>query len=122
PEELTDNMLHGLQNQIRARFPLADIQPAVHPTRQMELGLEVVYYRDIPSDRQIANDLSKVVSDYFQEQRIQPGTVRIVKNSGDQAAPPFQFDIHIGPDLVGNILGLSKPAAMPTESPPRRQR
>jgi hypothetical protein len=39
PEELTDNMLHELRDRIRARFPLADFQPPVHPTRRMAFSI-----------------------------------------------------------------------------------
>lgn len=128
PEELTDDALLGFQERIRTRFSRADIQPAVHPPRPMQPGLEIVYYRDNSWDKQIANDLSKLLSDFLQEQKIAAGNVRIVKNPGDQAAAPFQFDIHIGPDLANNILGMSKAGATPSPtaapSPPsvRRRR
>jgi hypothetical protein len=122
PAELTDDMLSGLQERIRARFRLADIQPSVHPTRQMAPGLEVVYYRDLPSDKQIANDLGKVVTDYLQGNGVLTGNVRIGKNSGDQTAAPFQFDIHIGPDIAANIPGISSAIATPSPSPKRRSR
>lgn len=121
--ELTDDILHGLRQRIGDRFPLADIQPAVHPTRKMDPGLEVVYYRDLPSDKQIANDLSKVVTDYFKGGKIATGNVyiRIGLHSADQDAP-FQFDIHIGPDVAANILEMSKPNAAPDSSPGHRDR
>ena len=122
PEGLTDNLLHELQTLIRTRFPLADIQPAVHPPRQMEPGLAVVYYRDLPSDKEIANNLGKVVTDYLQEHKIMTGTVRIEKNSTDQTAAPFQFDVHIGPDIAANILQIGKPEATPNPSPMPKKR
>jgi hypothetical protein len=125
PEELTDSVLHGIQSRIRTRFPLADIQPAIHPTRSMQPGLEIIYYRDLPHDMEIANDLARLVSDFFQENRITTGNPRIGKNSAEQAAPPFQFDIHIGPDVTRSFLAMSSsPAALPTPSPspvPRRR-
>jgi hypothetical protein len=109
PGELTDNILHELRDRIRARFPLADLQPAVHPTRRMEPGLEVVYYRDIASDKQIANDLTTVVSDYLKEHNIVAKNISGGKNASDQTPPPFQFDIHIGPDIAIKLVGISKP-------------
>jgi len=122
PGEITDTILHELRDRIRARFPLADIQSVVHPPRPMEPGLEVVYYRDIPSDVRIANDLSKVVSDYLKEHKIEANIPRIRKDSTSQAAPPFQFDIHIGPDIAASLIGIGKPIPVPNESPVRRNR
>ena len=39
PEELADPMLQRLNQRIKERFDLADIQPVVHPTRKMDPGL-----------------------------------------------------------------------------------
>ena len=94
PEELTDTALHELHDRIKVRFPLADLQPAVHPTRRIDAGLEVVYYRDVPLDKQIAEDLSKLVAEYFKVNKIAPNTPRVRKGSPDQPTAPFQFDIH----------------------------
>lgn len=104
PDEVTDSVLHELRVRIRARFPLADIQAPVHPPHRMDPGLEVVYYRDNPSDERIADDLGKVVIDYLKERKI-AAKIRIRKQTGDQVAPPFQFDIHIGPDISLSLAG-----------------
>jgi hypothetical protein len=125
PDELTDDKLHDLHQKIRLRFPRADIQPALHPTRHMEAGLEIVYYRDLPFDRQIANDLGKVVTDFIQERKIETRGASIGKNFTDQAAPSFQFDIHIGPDIAAGLLKENTQNTVtpsPTESPMRRRR
>ncbi len=104
PEELTDTALHELHDRIKARFPLADLQPAVHPTRRMDAGLEVVYYRDAPLDKQIAEDLSKLVTEYLKVYKIAPNTPSVRKGSPDQPTAPFQFDIHIGPDVTSKLI------------------
>jgi hypothetical protein len=87
----------------------------------MEPGLEVVYHRTIPSDERIADDLSKVVSDYLKEHKI-AAEIRIRKQTPDQMASPFQFDIHIGPDIAVSLAEISKPVSTPNESPIRRNR
>jgi hypothetical protein len=122
PTGLTDNTLLELQDRIRARFPRADIQPAVHPPNQMQPGLEIVYYRDTPSDRQIAEDLGKVVSDDLQAHNVQSGNVRTSRNPADQNPPPFQFDVHIGPDLAAKIPSEGKPEVTPKQSPVSEKR
>jgi hypothetical protein len=104
PPELTDLALRQLHDQIKARFSLADIQPAVHPTRRMDPGLEFVYYRDLPSDRQTAEDLSKLVVDYLKNHGIATGNPRVRKGSAEQTPPPFQFDIHIGSDIADKLV------------------
>lgn len=103
PPDLTDNMLYELSARIRGKFQLADIQPAVHPTRSMEPGLEFVYYRDTASDRQIATELSMLVSDYAKERKIVAPRANVRKGSTEQTPPPFQFDIHIGPDVASRL-------------------
>jgi hypothetical protein len=122
PAELTDSALLDLQDRIRARFPLANIQPAVHPTSQMQPGLEIVYYRDLPSDKQIAADLGKVVADDLQGHGIATGNLRFRKNPGDPSTAPFQFDIHIGPDIAANTLGSANRLPPASPSPMRRKR
>jgi hypothetical protein len=117
PEELTDNSMQELQYRIRARFSLADIQPAVHPTRQIAPGLELVYYRDLPSDKQIADALGQVVIGYLKDHKVGANIPRIRKDSTNQATPPFQFDIHIGPDIAARLIGIGKPIPVPNESP-----
>jgi hypothetical protein len=42
----------------------------------MDPGLEVVYYRDVPLDKQIAEDLSKLVTEYLKINKIAPNTPR----------------------------------------------
>jgi hypothetical protein len=103
PEELTDLALHQLHDRIKARFPLADIQPAVHPTRRMAPGLEFVYYRDLPSDKQIAEDLSRLVIDYLKGRGITADNPNVRKGPADKTTAPFQFDIHIGPDIASKL-------------------
>jgi F0F1-type ATP synthase delta subunit len=113
PGELTDNTLHELQDRIRKRFSLADIQPAVHPTRQIAPGLEIVYYRYLPSDRQNADALGQVVIEYLKDHQVGASSPRIRKYSASQATPPFQFDIHIGPDIAANLLKAGAPLPSP---------
>lgn len=84
PEELTDEMLQELQNRIRARFSVADIQPAVHPNRRIENGLEIVYYRDLPSDKQTADVLANLVMEYLRGHNIGAPAPRIRKGPTDQ--------------------------------------
>lgn len=76
----------------------------------MDAGLEFVYYRDTPSDKQIAEDLSKLVVDYFKGRKIIANNPIIRKGSADQTAPPFQFDIHIGPDVASSLIGKQSAA------------
>ncbi len=104
PQRLTDVALQGLHARIKERFPLADIQPAVHPTRQMDPGLEVVYYRNQPLDQQNATILTKLVADYFQEQKVGVASPKVRQGSTDQVPPPLQFDIHIGPDIASKLI------------------
>jgi hypothetical protein len=113
PGDLTDSVLQLLNQEIKARFPLADIQPVVHPTRPMNPGLEIVYYRDLPQDRQNAEALLKVVVDYLKSRKIVPSNPIIRKGSTDQTPPPLQFDIHIGPDVASSLVGGKQPAATP---------
>jgi hypothetical protein len=103
PAELTDFALHELHDRIKARFPLADIQPTVHPTRQMNPGVEIVYYRGALSDRQISDDLSKLVVDYLKGRGITATNLSVRKGPVEEATPPFQFDIHIGPDIASKL-------------------
>src|SRR6267143_183059 len=70
PAELSDRELQPLVEQIKKRFPLAAIQPVVHPTREMNPGLEIVYYGDSTQDRQIAEDLSRLVDAYVKGLKI----------------------------------------------------
>lgn len=111
PEELTDIMLHDLQKRIKDRFSLADFQPTVHPSRRMDAGLEIVYYRNNESDRKIAEDLSKVLVDYFKGDKVAPKNAIVTKGSSDQTPMPFQFDIHIGPDVASNLIAKKIAAA-----------
>jgi len=104
PEDLTDTTLHELHDRIKARFPLADLQAAVHPPGRMDPGLEVVYYRNVPLDKQIAEDLLKLVTDYLNIYKIAPNSASIRKGSPDQPTEPFQFDIHIGPDVASKLI------------------
>jgi hypothetical protein len=106
PAGLTDVKLQDLHNRIKERFPLADIQPPVHPKGQMEPGLEVVYYRDSPSDQQIANDLATLIVEYLRQRSIVTPPPRVRQGSTDQVPPPFQFDIHIGPDIASKFVGV----------------
>lgn len=97
PEDLTDTTLHELHDRIKSRFPLADLQPAVHPPRRMDPGLEVVYYRNVPvrpADR----------GGFINIYKIAPNSASIRKGSSDQPTEPFQFDIHIGPDVASKLL------------------
>lgn len=110
PGELTDDKLPELRDRIRKRFSLADIQPAVHPTRQITPGLEIVYYRDLPSDKQNADALGQVVIEYLKDHQIAASIPRIRKDSSNQPTPPFQFDIHIGPDVASGLVA-KQPAA-----------
>jgi hypothetical protein len=103
PSDLTDNILSELSARIREKFQLADIQPAVHPTRSMEPGLEFVYYRDAASDRQIATELSMLVNGYLKERKIVAQRSSVRKGSTEQTPPPFQFDIHIGQDVASRL-------------------
>jgi hypothetical protein len=103
PAGLTDVKLQELHNRIKERFPLADIQPPIHPTAQMDSGIEVVYYRDLPLDQQNATALGNLVADYFQEQKIAAPPPKVRRGSADQVPPPFQFDIHIGPDIASKL-------------------
>jgi hypothetical protein len=115
PQELKDDALRELQDRIRSRYHLADIQPAVHPTRRMDDGLEIVYYRDIESDKAIAEELSKLVTTYLKDKNIVPKASSIRKGSDDQAVvPPFHFDIHLGPDIALNLAGNSMAATVPS--------
>ncbi len=80
-----------------------------------------MYDRDIPFDERIANDLSKVVvSNYLKERKI-PAEIRIRKQTADQMAPPFQFDIHIGPDIALILAEIGKSVSTPNASPIRNR-
>lgn len=103
PAGLTDVKLQDLHNRIKERFPLADIQPPVHP-KGIDSGIEVVYYRDLPMDQQNANALANLVANYFQEQKIAVTPPKVRRGSTDQVPPPFQFDIHIGPDITSKFI------------------
>jgi hypothetical protein len=116
PEGLTDTMLVRLADRIRARFPLADIQPVVHPPKLMSAGVEVVYYRDLATDKEIASNLGKVVSDYLRDQKIEVKSIGVRKASTEQAPAPFQFDIHIGPNIAADLVAATNPVPRPNES------
>ena len=103
PSELPDVGLQELTGRIKKRFPLAAIQPVVHPTGHMDPGLEIVYYGDSPQDREIANDLSKLVVDYLKGVRINGLKVSIRRGVPDRGVVPFQFDIHLGPDMAAPL-------------------
>lgn len=103
PPELSDVGLQDLTGRIKKRFPLAAIQPVVHPTGHIDLGLEIVYYGDSPQDREIANDLSNLVVDYLKAVRIYGFKVNNRKGVPDRGVVPFQFDIHIGPDIAAPL-------------------
>jgi hypothetical protein len=106
-EELTDSVLGDLRDRIKATYPLADLQPVVHPARRMDDGLECIYYRDNQSDRRIAEDLSKLVAAYLKDRGILPKTTNVRRGTDDQAVSPFQFDIHLGPDIAANLVSSS---------------
>jgi hypothetical protein len=120
PAELTDEKLQELHYRIRTRFSVADIQPAVHPNRQIENGLEIVYYRDLPSDKETADVLANLVTEYLRDQNIGAPAPRIRKGSSDQVSPPFQFDIHIGPDMAAALVGIGK--ATPATPKPQQHK
>jgi hypothetical protein len=104
---------------IKVKYPLADIQSVVHPTRQMDNGLEVVYYRDDPpSDRQTATDLETLVADYLGGQGVTFKRSPVAKGHDDRPVPPFNFDIHLGPDIASALLrNPSAPMALAPQSP-----
>src|SRR6267378_3656521 len=104
PAELSDRELQPLVEQIKKRFPLAAIQPVVHPTREMNPGLEIVYYGDSTQDRQIAEDLSRLVDAYVKGLKIGRYSVNVRKGRPDRAVSPFQFDIHLGPDIASRLV------------------
>jgi hypothetical protein len=105
PEGLTDTLLAPLVDRIRVRFSLADIQTVVHPPKTMSFGVEVVYYRELQSDKDNAKDLGKVITDYLRGTKIEVKDVAVRKASSEQATAPFQFDIHIGPDIAAKMIG-----------------
>jgi len=70
----------------------------------MDPRLEFVYYRDVPSDKQIAEDLSKLVAEYLKAHKIVTTNPSIRKGQADQAIRPLQFDIHIGPDIASDLI------------------
>ena len=104
PPELYDSVLQPLTEQIKKRFPLAAIQPVVHPTRQMSPGLEIVYYGDSPQDQEIAQDLTKLVDGYLKHAKIQNYKITIRKGVPDRGVVPFQFDVHLGPDIAPRLV------------------
>jgi len=104
PAELSDSVLQPLVEQIKKRFPLAAIQPIVHPTREMNPGLEIVYYGNSAQDRQIAEDLSRLVDAYLKGLKIDRYSFNVRKGTTDRGVSPFQFDIHLGPDIASRLV------------------
>jgi hypothetical protein len=107
PPGLSDDGLQPLVDLIKKRFSLAAIQPVVHPTREMGPGLEIVYYGDSSQDHQIAEDLTKLVDAYLKSQKIGRYSVNIRKGIPDRGVVPFQFDIHLGPDIASRLVHQS---------------
>jgi hypothetical protein len=104
PPGLSDDALQPLVDQIKKRFPLAAIQPVVHPTREMSPGLEIVYYGDSTQDRQIGEDLAKLVDAYLKVKKMRPYSANVRKGVPDPGVVPFQFDVHLGPDIAPRLV------------------
>lgn len=104
PSEISDGIVQPLNELIKKRFPLAAIQPVVHPTREMSPGLEIVYYGDSSRDGEIAQDLAKLVDSYLKQLKIGDCAVSVRKGIPDRGVVPFQFDIHLGPDIANFLL------------------
>jgi hypothetical protein len=68
PPILTDGALEELKQRIRQKFSPVEIQPAVHPLRQMDDGVEIVYYKS-GEDRK-ATDLLRIVKNHLTEKQI----------------------------------------------------
>lgn len=109
PGTLTDSMLSEIQSQISALFPMFSIQPTAHPKRQMEPGVEVVYYNLY--DAAAAQKVLEFVKKYTGAGN---GTTRLGKT--DDGSQPSQIDIHIGPDLAAKWP--ANPPVAPTAEPP----
>jgi hypothetical protein len=105
PAEVSDSALKELVEQIEKRFPLAEIQPVVHPTRAMDPGLEIVYYGDSSQNRGIAEELSKVVDGYLKNINATKHELTVRKGVPDKGVVAFQFDIHLGPDIAKALAG-----------------
>jgi len=113
PPELTDNSLFYFRNEIQQQFPGWIIQPAVHPVRTIDDGIEVVYYNS--ADKANAALLGQRAKDYFQAKNvlIRQGSV---ETTGVQ---PSQFDLHIGPDIAKtSLLPHSSPSPNPSQASP----
>jgi hypothetical protein len=101
-KEVSDSIVQPLNELIKKRFPLAAIQPVVHPTREMSPGLEIVYYGE--QDREIADDLAKLIDSYLKQLKIANHAVNVRKGIPDRGVVPFQFDIHLGPDIANFLV------------------
>jgi hypothetical protein len=97
PDKLTDVSLLDLQNVIRKKFPSWEPQPAVHPLKPMEAGMEVVYYKS--GDDVRADQLFGSVKEYLSGKGISArGNTR--KATSAKGREPSQFDLHLGPDIA----------------------
>lgn len=100
PDSLTYSRLTQIQAQLATAYPGLNFQPPVHPTREMEAGIEVVYYND--SDASLAQKVLDFIKHYS---GAADGRLRQEKTSDLSA--PSQIDIHLGPDIATKWPGVS---------------
>ncbi len=112
PPTLTDASLGELQQQVLQKFPSLQFQSSVHPSKRMDEGVEVVYYKT--GEDQQANDLLHFVGEYLSKKGIH---VRSSSSKGttDKSTEPSQFDIHLGPDIA-DVLAKQHTLVTPENS------
>jgi hypothetical protein len=107
PPTVTDNSLVDLQQQILQKFPWLQFESSVHPSKRMEGGIEVVYYK--LGEEQKADELLRFVSEYFGKKGFRATTSKN-KQPEEKAGESSQFDIHLGPGIAE---ALAKQRASP---------
>jgi len=127
PSELSNEALNHLRGQLQAiaTFSTWKLRSAVHPTRAMDDGIEVVYYNRLDEDdaanRVAAEELGEKACAYFDQKA--PARVRLgILPNGERRA---QVDLQIGPDVVKQYLapkGNPDPTATTAPSPAPRNR
>jgi uncharacterized membrane protein YeaQ/YmgE (transglycosylase-associated protein family) len=126
PPTVTDDSLVVLQHDVLQAFPELQFQGSVHPSKRMDGGIEVVYYK--PSDDQRADKLLRFVDEYFRKKGISVTTSKNQQPGESGAAS--QFDIHLGPGVAETLSkqralptpdSSASPAPSPNSNPPRKR-
>jgi hypothetical protein len=108
PTTLTDEALAELQQQVLRKFLSLHFQSSVHPSRKMDNGVEVVYYRT--GDEAQARELLSFVVEYLSNRGIHVQSSSS-KETTEKSIEPSQFDLHLGPDVADALVKQSSPAS-----------